>query len=247
MSLILVGTSLRLPITNVRGQPPAAYSKSAVNERACTNGTHKGGATVALDWRLAVAGGLAGGISNLVLYPLDTLKSVQQARGLSLFQALSELRKENLGRLYAGVLPAFVGSMFSSTIYFGSYESCKRFLLSHAVDTGLNRQQIYMIAAFSGNVLSSFIFVPKDVVKQQMQVLRKGSHHAKSKSVQVLQVMSDILKKDGLRGFYPSYRATLLKNIPGAVSRFVVYEELRALAGRVGHNQGISGLNHMKV
>jgi hypothetical protein len=40
-------------------------------------------------------------------------------------------------------------------------------------------------------------------------------------------VVSSILQQEGLRGLYRGYRATLLRNIPSAVLRFALYEELK--------------------
>ena len=47
-----------------------------------------------------------------------------------------------------------------------------------------------------------------------------------------LDLIRDIYKQQGLAGFYPGYMATLAKNIPSAIVRFTVYEELKILFGR---------------
>ena len=47
----------------------------------------------------------------------------------------------------------------------------------------------------------------------------------------LIAVVSDIYLKSGVKGFYPSYRATLAKNIPSAVIRFTLYEELKIIIG----------------
>jgi len=92
----------------------------------------------------------------------------------------------------------------------------------------------HMTAAAIGNVVSSFVFVPKEAVKSQMQAIRTGSiiwHGSSSSlsSLRTIDVINSIIKTKGLKGFYPSYRATLMRNIPSAIARFTIYEELKLI------------------
>jgi hypothetical protein len=176
-----------------------------------------------------LAGGLAGSFATALLFPVDTIKTLRQSsnpktalKGISLLRVLSTT---SMGKLYSGLLPATAGSFLSSSIYFGSYETAKRVLFSSCVPL-LSRPSIHMLAAASGNLASSFLFVPKDVLKQRLQMV--GS----SKISALPQIIRQVFKTHGLKGFYPSYRVTLLRNIPSAVLRFTVYEELRLLVLR---------------
>ena len=206
------------------------------------------------DWRLAVAGGLAGGITNFLLYPLDTLKTMRQSdtslnnMGEAFAKLANAPHAQGLRSAYGGVVPAVLGSVPSSAIYFGTYEFAKRFLSNNnPLNITVPRPAVHMLAATSGNVLSSIIFVPKDMVKQQMQARRTGSIAvrlpltltatealsskgllAKADMSSVLTVIGDIFRTKGFAGFYQTFAATLARNIPSAVIRFTVYEELRA-------------------
>lgn len=53
------------------------------------------------------------------------------------------------------------------------------------------------------------------------------THGAPGATASVRGVVSAILQQEGLRGLYRGYRATLLRNIPSAVLRFALYEELK--------------------
>jgi solute carrier family 25 S-adenosylmethionine transporter 26 len=44
----------------------------------------------------------------------------------------------------------------------------------------------------------------------------------------VLTVVKDIYRRNGVSGFYPTLTATLARNIPSAVIRFTMYEEIRS-------------------
>ena len=200
-----------------------------------------------LDLRLPLAGGIAGGFSNAVLFPLDTIKTMQQADPKlgGIRSALRKLQRMDnnvlvgFGQLYSGFWAAVMGSIPSSALYFGTYETAKKYLY-HKVggETAgsiqhYSRPFIHMLAAASGNVMSSVIFVPKDAIKQQLQAIKTGSIPSLrgkiSSTVSLPDVLWNILTTKGIKGFYPNYRVTLMRNIPSAVIRFTVYEELRLI------------------
>ena len=126
-------------------------------------------------------------------------------------------------KIYSGFFPAVLGAIPSSAIYFGSYESMKQFFFSNFKDS-LSRQSIHMLSASCGNILSSIIFVPKETIKQNLQAIRTGvlSNNRISSVTSTIDIVKDILKERGIKGLYPSYRATLMRNIPSAVVRIVV-------------------------
>jgi solute carrier family 25 S-adenosylmethionine transporter 26 len=77
------------------------------------------------------------------------------------------------------------------------------------------------LAAVSGNAASSLIFVPKEVLKQRCQVgqLRDGQ--------QALGLLREIVKTEGVGAMYNGYFATLLRNAPGAMLKFGIYEQIK--------------------
>ena len=239
-----VGFIYELLLCAILWLSPACITASSASAPAVLTTTRKQSSVI--PWRRMVAGGLAGSFSTCVLFPLDTVKTIRQsggvAKGWSTLRVLLTSKKS----LYSGLLPAVVGSFASSSIYFGSYETAKSLLFASAAATSrLSRPTIHMLAAASGNLASSFVFVPKDVLKQQMQAAASDTLAGGGKKL--AQVIKRIYQSQGqpslanlwgLKGFYPSYRATLLRNIPGAVLRFTAYEELRLVVRAWGLNQG---------
>ena len=154
--------------------------------------------------------------------------------------ALSKLREMNsntvgvasigpgLRSLYSGFWAAVIGSVPSSAIYFGTYEASK-LILNDNLHTYCNRQTINALAAMTGNLVSSVVFVPKEALKQKLQAIKTcsvpwlGKKSLLSYHVSLPDVVKNVYQTDGLKGFYPNYRATLLRNIPSAVvSLFIV-------------------------
>lgn len=197
-----------------------------------------------LGWRIAFAGGLAGMLTNIALHPLDTVKTLRQSnpstyRGV--FPAMTHVvRTKGLLALYAGLIPAMVGSALSSALYFSTYEGVKR-SMSNFFTASAARAPITALSAACGNIVSSVLFVPKEVVKQRMQsaVTAESSHF--------FSVASELVRKAGPRGLYRGYKATLLRNIPSTMIRFAVYEELKQTLRRIkksGFNSS-SDLEHV--
>jgi len=178
--------------------------------------------------KIALSGGIAGGMTNAILYPIDTLKTMSQSDRTikSVWGALRKLQQIGIHRAYSGIVPSVLGSIPSSTLYFGSYETAKLFL--QPLYATLPRQYVHMLAAASGNFVSSFIYVPKEFIKTRMQSYKTSSES----SITFVKLIKSVFEEQGLKGFYPSYRATLAKNIPSAVIRFTVYEELKYITNR---------------
>lgn len=179
-------------------------------------------------WRLAIAGGLAGMFTNAALHPLDTVKTVRQANP-TIFRGViptlvTLVRTRGLFSLYAGITPALVGSALSSALYFSAYEAAKN---SFGVSTRALQSRVTFtaISAACGNIASSVLFVPKEVVKQRMQSAVDGAHF--------LTVASNLVRTSGPRGLYRGYKATLLRNIPSTMVRFAAYEEVKILLRRM--------------
>ena len=74
-------------------------------------------------------------------------------------------------------------------------------------------------AGAMGNIVSSAIMVPKELITQRMQAGAKGRSW---------EVLLKILEKDGILGLYAGYSATLLRNLPAGVLSYSSFEYLKA-------------------
>ncbi|KAB2068622.1 hypothetical protein ES319_A08G044000v1 [Gossypium barbadense] len=169
----------------------------------------------------AAGGGIAGAFTYVCLLPLDTIKTKMQTKGASeiyanTFDAVVKTFQTNgiLG-FYRGVSAVIVGSTASSAVYFGTCEFGKSFLSKLECPALL----ISPTAGAMGNIVSSAIMVPKELITQRMQAGAKGSSW---------QVLLRILEKDGILGLYAGYSATLLRNLPAGVLSYSSFEYLKA-------------------
>lgn len=171
----------------------------------------------------AGGGGIAGAFTYACLHPLDTIKTKMQTKGASVLykNALDAVAKtfaaNGILGFYSGFSAVVVGSTASSAVYFGTCEFAKSFL------SKLDNYPAVLIpptAGAMGNVVSSAIMVPKELITQRMQAGAKGRSW---------QVLVKILQNDGVMGLYAGYSATLLRNLPAGVLSYSSFEYLKAL------------------
>ncbi|KAM6176349.1 mitochondrial S-adenosylmethionine carrier protein isoform 2-T2 [Erethizon dorsatum] len=107
-----------------------------------------------------VAGGVAGASVDLILFPLDTIKTrLQSPQG---FKKAGGFRG-----IYAGVPSTAIGSFPNAAAFFLTYEYVKWFLYPDSSSYWMPAK--HMLAASAGEVVACLIRVPSEVVKQRAQ------------------------------------------------------------------------------
>ncbi|XP_020752214.2 mitochondrial S-adenosylmethionine carrier protein isoform X1 [Odocoileus virginianus] len=158
-----------------------------------------------------VAGGIAGVSVDLILFPLDTIKTrLQSPQGFS--------KAGGFCGVYAGVPSAAVGSFPNAAAFFVTYEYVKWIL--HTDSSSHLMPVTHMLAASAGEVVACLIRVPSEVVKQRAQV---------SASSGTFHIFSNILCQEGIQGLYRGYKSTVLREIPFSLVQFPLWESLKAL------------------
>ncbi|CAK9811671.1 S-adenosylmethionine mitochondrial carrier protein [Anthophora plagiata] len=170
-----------------------------------------------------LAGGLAGTSVDLILFPLDTLKTrLQSKQGF--------IKSGGFSNLYKGLLPVLIGSAPSASLFFVTYESIKTvtqcriperyhsFLhMGSASLAEMVNEKPCLLKLYKKNAISvkycmvqmkvaCFMRVPIEVIKQRKQVL-------------ILDIR-DI----NLRMLYCGYWSTILRDMPFSLIQFPIWE-----------------------
>ncbi|KAK2724876.1 mitochondrial S-adenosylmethionine carrier protein-like [Artemia franciscana] len=155
------------------------------------------------------AGGLAGIAVDVVLFPLDTLKTrLQSPEGFA--------KSGGFKGIYSGIGPAFLGSAPGAGAFFCTYEGVKsamsgnRFITTQAFS--------HMIAAAAGEVVACLVRVPVEVVKQRRQAYQHSSS---------LSIIRSTYYGEGAIGFYRGYLSTVVREIPFSLIQFPLWEYLK--------------------
>ncbi|KAJ7969839.1 putative Mitochondrial carrier protein [Quillaja saponaria] len=145
---------------------------------------------------------LSSGASEIYKNNFDAIVKTFQAKGILGF--------------CSGVSAVIAGSTASSAVYFGTCEFGKSIL------SKFDRYPAVLIpptAGAMGNIVSSAIMVPKELITQRMQAGAKGRSW---------EVLLRILEKDGVLGLYAEYSVTLLRNLPAGMLSYSSFEYLKA-------------------
>ncbi|KAJ3166972.1 hypothetical protein HDU88_003061 [Geranomyces variabilis] len=161
-----------------------------------------------------MAGAVAGTAVDTALFPLDTIKTRLQAKG-------GFWTNGGFKGVYSGLSSAVIGSAPGAAAFFVTYEHLKRTVGARL--PGEERAPlVHMIAASGAEIAACFVRVPTEVVKQRMQTGQYTS---------VSAAASEIVKRDGLRGFYRGYAMTIFREIPFTCIQFPLYERMKLLWG----------------
>ncbi|THU53657.1 hypothetical protein C4D60_Mb10t16750 [Musa balbisiana] len=171
-------------------------------------------------WQFMVAGSVAGLVEHTAMFPVDTLKTQMQAgspachRPLGLRQAVrSVVRAEGALGLYRGLGAMSLGAGPAHAVYFSVYEISKESLSRE----NPNNPVAHAASGVLATVASDAVFTPMDTVKQRLQL---NSSPYKG----VADCISRVLREEGIRAFFASYRTTVVMNAPYTAVHFATYE-----------------------
>ena len=161
-----------------------------------------------------LAGAVAGVCVDVVLFPLDTIKTRMQSavgfRGSGGFQ-----------NIYAGIGSAAIGSAPSAALFFATYEHTKAALLPH-IQHGADRSRyeplVHCGAAAVAEMVACLVRVPTDNIKQKRQAGLFATTQA---------TVTHIVSGRGLGGFYVGYLSTIMREVPFSLIQFPLYEAMK--------------------
>ncbi|EPE30058.1 Mitochondrial carrier [Glarea lozoyensis ATCC 20868] len=175
-----------------------------------------------------LAGAGAGLGVNVVLYPLDTLKTrIQAPDSNAMYVKKAIWRNRSLYRgLYQGIGSLLITSVPASGVFFTVYEGFKYTLLPTSIPSPL----IYGISSTLAQIITSAIVIPGEVIKQNAQVIGQSSND-RGKSSQTFAVAKEIVKRDPLN-LWRGYSALLIRDIPFTALQFPLLERIKKMMSK---------------
>ncbi|XP_055542847.1 S-adenosylmethionine mitochondrial carrier protein homolog isoform X1 [Wyeomyia smithii] len=161
-------------------------------------------------WSSLISGGVAGLVVDIVLFPIDTIKTrLQSERGF--------VRSGGFQGIYKGLAPAAAGSAPTAALFFCTYDGLK----SHLGRWVSQSQQpyVHMVSAAGAEVVACLIRVPIEIAKQRRQALSM-KHGASS-----LEIWYHAVKSEGIRrGLYRGFGTTIMREVPFSFIQFPLWE-----------------------
>ncbi|AET40368.1 Mme1p Ecym_5632 [Eremothecium cymbalariae DBVPG len=184
-----------------------------------------------------VAGGVGGAIGDSAMYSLDTVKTRQQGapsvvkyRNMAIAYRSIALEEGFRRGLYGGYAAAMLGSFPSAAIFFGTYEYIKREMIEK---WQVNETTTHLIAGFLGDLVSSVVYVPSEVLKTRLQLQGRynNAHFNSGYNYRHLRhAVFTIVKNEGPQTLFFGYKATLVRDLPFSALQFAFYEKFRKWA-----------------
>ncbi|KAG0649586.1 glycine transporter [Hyphodiscus hymeniophilus] len=185
-----------------------------------------------------IAGLGSGVLSAVLLQPADLLKTrVQQSGQATLLATIREISKSNsITAFWRGTLPSALRTGFGSAIYFTSLNALRQ----HVAQSNLLRTigvvekgrapsssslpKLSNLANLTTGAIArssaGFILMPITVIK----VRYESSLYAYTS---IVGAGKDILRSEGLRGFFSGFGATAIRDAPYAGLYVLFYEQLK--------------------
>ena len=200
---------------------------------------------------LATAGAISGGVTSLILTPIELVKCRMQvpqvipigiaARALPASAPLSPFtviatvwRHEGLRGFWRGQLGTFLRETGGSAAWFGSYEASSQFFrvrqekqaavleFDERNPAQLAVWQQMMSGALAG-IAYNFLFFPADTIKSKMQTGELS--HIRPNFMTVARVL---WKAHGLKGLYRGCGITVARSAPSSALIFTIMEQLKS-------------------
>ncbi|EGX47144.1 hypothetical protein AOL_s00097g190 [Orbilia oligospora ATCC 24927] len=189
-----------------------------------------------------LAGGVGGVVSQLAVYPIDTLKFRMQCemvaggpRGNQLIVATAR-KLWSTGGFYRGLPLGLVGIFPYSAIDLGTFEWMKRsYITTRSKTLGIREEDFQMsnfvvlaIGATSGSVGATIVY-PINLLRTRLQA--QGTAQHPQTYTGMWDVTSRTLKQEGVKGLFKGLTPNLMKVVPAVSISYLVYENSKQLMG----------------
>ncbi|KAI6380282.1 hypothetical protein MCOR25_001709 [Pyricularia grisea] len=197
-----------------------------------------------------VAGAIAAFTIDLLVYPLDTLKTRYQSQDYldtykksgSSSAAIKNVPKGTFRGLYQGVGSVIIATLPAAGIFFTTYESAKTGF-SKALPEGAPSPLVHALASGTAELASCAVLTPAEVIKQNAQMIRSdsgtsggsstssSSSSSKSTSLQAFRMLQSS-EGGAWRRLWTGYTALAARNLPFTAMQFPMFEYVRGAIWR---------------
>ncbi|KAG0290176.1 hypothetical protein BGZ96_006352 [Linnemannia gamsii] len=188
------------------------------------------------------AGAVSLSLSYAVMHPLDTLKTRMQVPGGKGIAWSAVFTRETVRLLGKGFLISSIGAGLQGGARFSFYELTKSYLLppTSRFQTGNTPPQhpwflptlspipATAISAIIGDLASSVIKVPREVITSRLQTGYYSSASVEGHNVNAGYVFRAVLREEGVRGLFRGFWSTTARDCPFMVILFTTYENFKA-------------------
>ncbi|OBT70989.1 hypothetical protein VF21_09880 [Pseudogymnoascus sp. 05NY08] len=180
-----------------------------------------------------LAGGLAGVLGNpteIVLVRMCADGAKPAAQRYSYAHALDGIirvaREEGVNAFSKGMGPNIARSVLMNVSQIAVYTSAKASLLSNSTPNLKDGVSVHIAASLAAGTVATTVCAPADVLKSRVQ----NAAAVGGKSTGLVQVVTESVKKEGVRFLMKGWLPAWLRLTPNTVLMFIFMEQLSKLA-----------------
>lgn len=177
-----------------------------------------------------IAGSIAGGFSQSVIYPLEVLKTRLALRKTGDYKGILDAakkiyRNEGLRSFYRGYVPNMCGIIPYAGIDLAIYETLKNaYIRKHSDNYHMPSPLLLLACGTCSSTCGQVCSYPLALVRTKLQATAHNRHTMTS-------LFKDILRHEGFQGLYRGITLNLLKVAPAVSISYIVYEHCRQSLG----------------
>ncbi|EON98192.1 putative mitochondrial carrier protein [Phaeoacremonium minimum UCRPA7] len=181
-----------------------------------------------------MAGAVAAFTVDLLVYPLDTIKTRLQSQDyIKTYAKSASAPKSSIHvfrGLYQGVGSVIIATLPAAGVFFTTYEAAKTFYSGLVATSPVPVPQavVHAIASGTAELASCLVLTPSEVIKQNAQMIRQSQGGLKGGSAS-MQALRMLWKSEGgpARRLLTGYTALAARNLPFTALQFPVFEATR--------------------
>ena len=179
-----------------------------------------------------IAGAFAAFTVDLIVYPLDTVKTRIQSPDYKRLYANGANNSANRALfrgMYQGVGSVIIATLPSSGAFFTTYEGIKSVLSNNNPTFGSNpilpQPLIHAFASGTAELVSCAILTPAEVIKQNAQMVDNSPNKGKPRINATIQTMRRF--RSNPLALWRGYTALAGRNLPFTAMQFPMFERIR--------------------
>ena len=191
-----------------------------------------------------IAGACAAFTVDLIVYPLDTIKTRLQSpdyKRLYTNGVNNSTNRALFRGVYQGVGSVIIATLPSSGAFFTTYEGIKAILANHNPTYGstplLPQPLIHAAASGTAELVSCAILTPAEVIKQNAQMVDNYSNTGRPRVNATLQTMKRF--RSNPLALWRGYTALAGRNLPFTALQFPLFERIKESIRRYRDEKGI--------
>ncbi|KAL1130729.1 hypothetical protein AAG570_011970 [Ranatra chinensis] len=178
-----------------------------------------------------IAGSLAGGFSQTVIYPLEVLKTRLALRKTGEYKSILDAAKkiyfrEGWRSFYKGYIPNLLGIIPYAGIDLAVYETLKNNYLRQHCDGETPSVMLLLACGTASSTCGQVCSYPLALVRTRLQ-----AQGTTDKAYTMTSLFRSILRKEGVFGLYRGITPNFMKVAPAVSISYVVYEKCRQALG----------------